>query len=188
MACHVNDVFVVKWAAGYAERMPSEEVRLFAQLTPVLEAQGYFTRDQFLDVGRWKSPRSRSLLLKNSEDEVKEVTKIALGPTEERVSALRGLHGVQEAIASALLTVWRPDAYTVTDWRARDCLKHLGCLALARPTYGLYLGVCRDLSDKLNLPDDEVPALRLLDRALWKYSQTYFDTKTGRWTDDLNDS
>ena len=35
---------------------------------------------------------------------------------------------------------------------------------------GLYLAVCRELADRLDLPEAGVFKLRLLDRALWTYS------------------
>lgn len=97
------------------------------------------------------------------------MTALALGVADERSSILTALEGVGDAMASALLTVWRPDRYTIYDWRAVETLRLAGHLAGTRraPPFGLYLETCRRLAADSGLGDD----LRSLDRALWKFSQ-----------------
>ena len=85
---------------------------------------------------------------------------------------LTALSGVGEPIASAILAVWDPNRYTVFDRRATETLQAAGSFRSSggHVTLGLYLAVCRELADRLDLPDAGVPKLRLLDRALWAYS------------------
>ena len=168
------------WSIRYLEDMSTDdraqEERLFHEIGPAVRAQGYFTRKQFLHVGEWKSPRSKGLHAHNTDATVREVTTVALrSSTEERLTTLSALHGVQDAVASALLTVWNPDAYTVTDWRAIATLERAGKFRATggRAPYGWYLAVCRAIADGLDIASGDTSRLRQLDRALWKYSQTH---------------
>ncbi|MGH2596250.1 MAG: hypothetical protein ACRDH7_09840 [Actinomycetota bacterium] len=168
------------WSIRYVEDMSSDdraqEERLFQEIGPAVRAQGYFNRKQFLHVGEWKSPRSKGLQAHNTDSVVREITGLALGPSmDERLTTLTALQGVQDAVASALLTVWEPDTYTVTDRRALATLTRAGKFRATRgrAPYGLYLAVCRSIADALDIPSGDTPRLRQLDRALWKYSQTH---------------
>jgi hypothetical protein len=86
---------------------------------------------------------------------------------------LTALDGVRDSMASALLTVWRPDLYTVYDWRAVDTLRQAGHFSAVHkyPPFGLYLDTCRQLAAELESAPDLAPHLRWLDRAIWKFSQ-----------------
>jgi hypothetical protein len=176
----IDERFVRTWSVRYLEEMSrdewAQEEQLFRKIGPVVRAQGYFTRKQFLHVGEWKSPRSKGLHARNTDATVREVTTLALGSSvEERLTTLSALQGVQDAVASALLTVWNPDAYTVTDWRAIATLERAGKFRATggRAPYGLYLAVCRSIADGLDIASGDTSRLRQLDRALWKYSQAH---------------
>ena len=176
----IDERFVLTWSERYLSEMDPEERaredRLFLQVGSAVRAQGYFSRAQFLQVGEWKSPRSRSLYRRNTEAQVRTITALALGSlVEERLSTLTALLGVQDAVASALLTVWDPERFTVTDWRARETLTRAGKFRTSggRAPYGLYLAVCRDIADGLDVSVGGISRLRRLDRALWKCSQAH---------------
>jgi len=176
----IDERFVRTWSTRYLEEMSADEraqeERLFLKIGPAVRAQGSFTRKQFLEVGEWKSARSKGLHAHNTDAVVREITTMALGPSmEERLTTLTALRGVQDAVASALLTVWNPDTYTVTDRRALATLRRAGKFRATGGSapYGLYLAVCRSIVDGLDIPSGDTSRLRQLDRALWKYSQTH---------------
>lgn len=173
----ISREFVQKWSAAYLEgQTPAEseqERRLFEEIGPEVRRRGFFTKDELLAVGEWKSSRARGRLRSNSPALVERLTGACIAAPDERITVLTALDGVGLPMASAVLAVWRPDSYTVYDVRAVETLRRAGVFAGVRkyPAFGLYLHACRDLIDRLTLGDDHLPHLRSLDRALWKYSQ-----------------
>lgn len=173
----IDEPFVLEWSGRYVQGMRADEAklegRLFSGLSTRCRKRGSLTHLDLLTIGRWKSPRALHLLEQNEAGRVQEVTALAFAPdASERASTLMALLGVGEPMASAILTVWDPLRHTVFDWRATETLKEAGLLAVGRGrvTFGLYLALCRRLADHLDLPNPEISKLRMLDRALWKYS------------------
>jgi hypothetical protein len=174
----IDEPFVVEWSDRYLGDTSGAEAaledRLFRVISPVLRRRGHLTREELLTIGRWKSPRARSRLEENGAKRVRAITSMALAPNAlERSSVLMALSGVGIPIASAILAIWDPHNYTVFDWRATETLRRAGYfdVSAGRASFGLYLSVCRDVADGLDLPDMPISKLRILDRALWKYSQ-----------------
>ncbi len=173
----IDEAFVLRWAERYVADISDAEAafeeRLFSVGSATIRARGYLTRGEFMTIAIWKSPRARSRLERNDARRVRAVTSLAFAPDAvERASVLTGLSGVGEPIASAILAVWDPVRFTVFDWRATETLQAAGAFRSSGPhvSLGLYLAVCSELADRLDLPDTTLPKLRLLDRALWAYS------------------
>ena len=170
--------FVLYWSSRYLDEMtPVErerEAHLFDVTARSVQTHGFFNRDQFLEVGRWKAVRATGPMKANSDGRVQDITALALSATNcERASTLTSLAGVGLPMASALLTVWQPANYTVYDVRAQQSLVRFGYGKKAyRWSFGLYLATCRDIASGLDLPT-QVPPLRQLDRALWKHDQVH---------------
>ncbi|MCC7407513.1 MAG: hypothetical protein IT442_05545 [Phycisphaeraceae bacterium] len=128
---------------------------------------GRYTRDDFLTVCRWKSPRSLPHCARNTDAEVAEATRFALSTPVERlrIEVLCCLHGVSWPTASVLLHLAHRHAYPILDFRA------LWSLGLERvPSYDFpfwwqYVQTCRSLADKHHVD------MRTLDQALWQYSK-----------------
>jgi hypothetical protein len=174
----IDRPFVLRLSDRYLREMSEEEAafeeHLFSGVSGTIRERGHLTRGELLSIGRWKSPRARSRLEQNDARRVREITSLAFAPEAiERASVLMALSGVGEPMASAILAVWDPHRYTVFDWRATETLREAGLLRSSggAVSLGLYLAVCRGLADHLDLPDAPISKLRLLDRALWKYSQ-----------------
>lgn len=173
---HLDREFVLYWSSRYLDEMTQVEAEREAHLFDItaqsVQAQGFFTRDQFLEVGRWKAVRATGPMKMNSDGRVQHITALALSPDNcERASTLTSLAGVGLPMASALLTVWQPAHYTVYDERAQQSLVRFGYGHQAyRWSFGFYLATCRDIANGLDLPT-KVPPLRQLDRALWKHDQ-----------------
>lgn len=168
----INKSFVKKWSAAYLAEMSDRErlaeSTLFDQVNRAVRSRGHYTRDGFLAVVRWKNLRGKRYAAWNDTEAVEEITRIAFETdTRFRLAILDLLDEVGVPVASALLTVWCMEDYTVLDWRAVGVLREAGVLPPGRglPAYGDYLEKCRELSGRLGV------SLRDLDRALWKYSQ-----------------
>jgi hypothetical protein len=163
--------FVHEWSAKYDYNRKVTEKHIFSTLSRQIQRQGYYTLDQFAEVGEWKSSRTRSLLRSNDPAVVREITGMALAATElVGFRVLTVLRGVQAPIASALLAVWRPKRYTIIDFRAVRSLRYFGALPPGRrlPAYLDYLAVCRRTGTDLSVE------LRPLDKALWKFDERRF--------------
>ena len=168
----INKSFVRKWAGLYTSTQSTAErdaeAALFDRIGPAVRKRGYYKEDEFLQVVRWKNARGKGYAARNDAEAIKEITRTALkAPERFQLDYLGLLHGVKVPVASALLTVWSPDRYTVVDRRAVEVLRAGGALpaGTSLPSYWDYLEVCVALAGRLDV------SLRQLDRALWKYSQ-----------------
>ena len=126
---------------------------------------------------RWKSERAVQVLIGNSNEKIRRALAVANSPessTETAVKALLDLHGIDIALASAVLAAIFPERYTVLDYRTLEALGH------ARHDvrfYEEYLAFCKRLAESnIVRPQSELPAptsLRTLDRALWEWSRSH---------------
>lgn len=143
-----------------------DETRLLTVGAAVRD-RGYYTRDEFIEVCAWKTPRSRPKVASNTEAAVTDATRRALAATgeETRMTALLGLAGVGVPTASVLLYCACPHDYPILDVRA---LESLG--AKPRSQYPVsfwleYLAACRELATRHGV------SIRTLDKALWEHSK-----------------
>jgi len=159
---------------GYwATRYPAVEDDLVEnEVGRRVKSQGFMTKNDFLTVTHWKSPRARKHCEANSEEYVRAVTRTALiTPNEEfRIRSLTCLCGVDWPTASAILHLTHTDPYPLMDWRAMWTLgvydQYMD--SVFGPTtfqawwwpYTLY---CRKLAQECRL------SMRTVDRALWQY-------------------
>lgn len=127
---------------------------------------GYLTQPDFLVLARWKSQRPTKHYLKNTKEDVEQVTRFAFAVPNERLrlAGLTMLHGVGERTASAILHLCHPDPYPLMDVRA------FGTLGLRKaPTnwaevWWPYTEACRKIAKEAKV------SMRTLDQALWAYS------------------
>lgn len=96
---------------------------LIDKLKPV-EKRGYLTKEDFLEIGMWKSARPKNWYLKNSDKEIHDTTKQVFDTQFEkrRIDLLTGLAGVSIPTASAILTLTNPERYGVIDIRVWEVL------------------------------------------------------------------
>ena len=176
----LDKTFVTYWSERYIDDDiggGGNEQELFRRVGPQVAKRGYYQKAEMAMVGEWKSPRIRSRLARNPDEDVRDISRLALGAPERlqhRIFSL--LHGVRVPVASALLTVWAPDRHTVIDFRAVEALEKLQSIgALGQevpphsagelPDYTRYLECCRSVARHCGV------GLRDLDRALWKWSK-----------------
>ena len=89
-----------------------------------VKKRGYFTKNEFLKMGMWKSPRPKQQYLKNPEEDIISISKKVLATKSEsqRIELLTALKGVSIPTASAILTLIDPKNYGVIDIRAWQIL------------------------------------------------------------------
>jgi hypothetical protein len=100
-----------------------ETARLIRELAGV-RARGAFTRAEFLQMCRWKSPRAQHLWRANAAARIAAVSRAVLATRSERrrMELLTALRGVGVPMASAILTLIDPRRYGVLDIRAWQLL------------------------------------------------------------------
>lgn len=161
----IKKAFVAKWSEQYLADVPSAEVELLDRVGPAVAARGHYERDEFLAVGKWKSPRPGKHLAANSDADIVDVTRIALGaPTRLQHRILTLLNGVQVPMATALLAVAQPDRHTIFDVRGAEALVRVGAWD-GQGGYPSYREASVLVAAALGV------SLRTLDRALWQWSK-----------------
>ena len=150
------------------EKDREAESSIEQSIGPAVRGNGYFTKDQFLHLCLWKTPRTKSRCAANDEEFVREVTALALKTENERlrIEALTLLDGVGWPTASVLLHFGSAEQYPILDFRA------LWSLSIPEPkgeyTFSFwwdYVQVCRTIAKKCGV------TMRTLDRALWQFSK-----------------
>jgi endonuclease III len=106
----------------------SPETRRLIRDLRVVRLRGHLTKQEFLAICRWKSPRSIRHGMKNSSKRIRRHSAIALASCDERarLEALTALDGVGVPTASAILTLTNPRRYGVIDIRVWRLLFELG--------------------------------------------------------------
>jgi hypothetical protein len=155
---------IPRWAKSYS--YPGEE-EIVDELSPRARTRGYLTWGEFLELCRWKTPRSQPRSAMNTSARVREATQIALATKDERAKmyVLRSLAGGGWPTASVILHFCEKRPYPILDYRA------LWSLGFARPPaytfefWWAYTGVVRRLAQSTGHD------MRIIDRALWQFSK-----------------
>ncbi|WP_254763370.1 hypothetical protein [Natrinema marinum] len=120
---------------------------------------------------------------KNSAERIERITRAAFSWVPEcspqsrntifkdQIGVLTCLEGVRPAMASVILTFWKPEEYTVMDERALAALANSADekyqwtehQKATRKHYPTYVKICKQIQDDLN----NTFSLRQIDRALW---------------------
>ena len=134
-----------------------------------LAGQNYLTRDDFIKIGRWKSPRPTKYYESNSEALVKEISNIAFCTTNEelKIGILTLLKGCSYPVASVILHFKYPNHYPIIDFRALWSLRGIKPPNYTYEFWQKYVDDTRSIAGQLKVD------IRTLDKALWKYSEEH---------------
>ena len=153
--------------AALADRFPETSDSRTLLVGAAVRARGHYTRDEFVEVCAWKTPRSRPRVAANTEAAVIDATSRALATADEatRFAAMLELHGVGAPTASTLLYVAFPDDYPILDVRALESLGVTNRSSYPISFWLEYLEACRTLARRNGV------SIRTLDKALWQFSK-----------------
>jgi hypothetical protein len=157
---------IAKWSGLYD--YPGE-AELIAGPVAAARGRGYLDMDCFMQIGDWKSPRSRSRRAANAPAFVEEVTRLALSPSTSprlAIEVLTLLSGVSWPTASTILHLCHADPYPILDFRALWSLS-TDVPDYRYPFWEAYTTFTRSMAARAGLE------MRILDRALWKYSELH---------------
>ncbi|HRN35070.1 MAG TPA: hypothetical protein PLC76_11415 [Saprospiraceae bacterium] len=161
-----------------------EKTRPLFNLTPTIKKQGYLTKDQAIKILKWKSPRPLNHYNKNSDDDFKQITKLAFEQKDEKVKIhiLTALIGVKYPAASALLMFYDQKKYPIIDIRVWRQLHNNGLVkdnakgqAFTLEQWNKYLTVIRQLAEENKLTARQVEK-RLFDHDRKTQSGTLYKT------------
>jgi hypothetical protein len=143
-----------------AERLKASLARAHDKRVPF-----YLTRDEFLDICRWKLRdqygRTAHLLEANSEKRIKRTTQMAFAIKDKdaefvlagRVTLLRLLPGVGIGVASAILALCNPKMYAPIDSRVWPALFDEERSSFELADYGRYLARLSELAEEARVLD-----------------------------------
>lgn len=156
------------------------EFKKLAKFGREARRRGYFTKEEFLKVCRWKSSMRMDLCRLNSAASVIACTKAALAATDskQQITVLLRLDGVAVPRASALLAVSNPKAFGVIDVRAWQCLHSAGLVDsnsagknLSPTNWATYVEVLKKLAE------ENATTPRLVELALYKCHKAKYTTQ-----------
>lgn len=143
------------------------EADIETKISPTTQKNRFYSRDDFLEVCRWKSPRIIWRAELNDEGFIRDVTSAALKSESERlrIEVLTLLDGVNWPVASVLLHFGHSEPYPILDFRALCSLNVDPPSSYTFPLWWDYVQVCRTLAKECGV------TMRTLDRALWMFSK-----------------
>jgi hypothetical protein len=147
-----------------AERYEDEDEKMLEAGKNIVG--GRYTRENLKTIFLWKTNgRGQSRLVRNTDAEIEDALRLADNAKTERaaIGVLCGLDGVGVPVASAIMTAVKPEVFTVIDFRALESLD-VTSYTMGVDLYLAYLQACRKLSSQNQV------SLRVLDRALWQWS------------------
>lgn len=137
---------------------------LFTSLNNIKTA-GFITKEQGIEILKWKSPRPLQHYKKNSESDFQEYSKFAFSVNDERlrIHILTALNGVNYPAASAILMFYDRSKYPIIDIRVwKQLYKHKLVNTNARGQgftlneWEVYLNTIRGLALELHLTSRQV--------------------------------
>jgi len=155
---------VLYWAQRYSY---AGEENLENVIAPRARKRGYLTRAEFVEVCKWKTPRTQPLVRENPSDLVEAATRAALGSRHEdvKIGVLRLLRGVGWPTATVILHFCDKRPYPILDVRALWSLGYPDPPAYTLQFWLAYTEFTRELARRTG------QSMRIVDRALWQYSR-----------------
>ena len=162
---------IVTLAEQYVRGMNKRDRVLTQRITekvfPSYKRNGFLTKEEFVTVCEWKSPRAKPYSESNDSNTIQEVSALSRKTKSERIriQIWTLLDGVQWPTASVFLHFAFPKKYPILDIRA------LWSLGIGNPPqynfafWDRYSAACHSIASEANV------TMRQLDQALWKYSQ-----------------
>lgn len=156
---------ITRFAADYSY---IDEDKIPVSFVSNVRKRGFLTREEFLQVCRWKTPRSKPLVEKNTAEVISIITRAAfrVRDDEVKIGLLQVLKGVSFPTASVFLHFYDQAPYPILDFRALWSLGYDKPPAYDFRFWIDYTRFIRSLCKKSG------QSMRTVDRALWQYSKT----------------
>jgi len=164
-----------EYSEGNRDALKEENDMLVQLPLKFQEARRIEDKEDFRYIVQWKAARAWGYAKHNPQARIRSESEAAFrladsGKLEDAIRRLRNpaLKGVETRMATAILMFYRPERFTVLDYRAWRSLVHLrvldpfDCWFEEPEDYPPYLEACKLLADWFGR------TLRETDRALWQ--------------------
>lgn len=175
----------------YPESETKADTYTFDSISQMIQRRGYLKRQEFINIGEWKSERNSYLYESedNTEALVREKTRLALRDDVDlvtKIEELRELTGVGVPVASAILTVMCPEQYATIDYKALTALPFAPTQETIRGDFAVFVdyadavmnykrknGIYRYYLNRVEEIQKQTGLTpREIDMALWAYTDT----------------
>jgi len=158
-----------RYFAELGERDQRLTNAIVQRVFPSYERKGYLTKEEFLTICAWKTPRSQPRCASNDAAFIREISELSMATESEqlRIQAWTLLAGVKWPTASVFLHFAFPDRYPIMDYRALWSLCTDAPSRYSFPFWQSYTEFCLALARRAGV------TMRVLDQALWKYSELH---------------
>lgn len=166
MILQFSEAEIGYWASVYRGvwtlRGREREDRLIG-LVDHIQKRGEMTREELLDVQKWKSRRRITLIEENTDLEIRAITRDAFEATDDwkKISLLTGLSGMRVPRASVVLHLYDKKPFPMADRYAKKSIGFSG--SYTQSFWRSYCEFTRDIAKRNGF------TMRTLDRALWAW-------------------
>ena len=164
------------WAIRYIESQKLSSRKAEQNLIErkvCINRKGFMTKAELYKISFWKYRRNASLVKRNSDAKIEDVTKRAFTGDDnwDKLEILTKLHGIGHAKASAILHLYDKGCYPIVDkfavWSVGRKLKDRQ--AYSKEFWLAYVKFCRGLASQNGV------GMRTVDRALMHYGYIHSD-------------
>ena len=167
---NIDFAFISKWHPKYDEIEDDEPEykSLVAQIQMELDERGSISKETFVRVLDWKSPRVKGIARLNEYPVYEEGIANAVCATKsEKLGVLCRLHGVGAPVGSTLLHLMYPNEFPIIDIRTVETTHHAGRLESKKTDLARYPAFTTEILKIAG--ENPAFSLREIDRALFAY-------------------
>ena len=180
-----NQKEILYWADLYTKEQTPKRQRQEEDVIRIkcsVEDKGYLTKNDLVEMGRWKDRFTASNIKDVSPERIKAVTRDAFCPGDdwEKLEKLTALEGIGESRASVILHLYDQERYPILDRHALWSLTidHTK-VEYDEKFWKKYLKFCQAKAECHGV------CMRTLDRALYKFSESGAATALKTITDEM---
>jgi hypothetical protein len=159
---------ILNYSSSYDINYSEKEAKIENVLKRKIRGQQFLTREDYLAIGMWKSPRPKKHYENNTDDFIREVSSISFNTLDEklRIEILTLLNGCKYPLASAILHFKYPNKYPIIDYRVLWSFKGINRpISYNFDRWSEYVEDIRRIASRYKVD------IRTIDKALWKYSE-----------------
>lgn len=174
----IDSTFISTWHPKYDESENDEpEYRtLVAQIGNELKQRGSLSKETFIRVLDWKSPRVKGIARLNEFPVYeKGMADAVRAQKDQKLGVLCQLHGIGAPVGSTLLHLMYPNEFPIIDIRTVETLHYAGLLKSQSTDLTRYPAFAAEILKIAS--ENPAFSLREIDRALFAYHKMFLSQK-----------
>lgn len=174
----IDSAFISTWHPKYdeSESDKPEYKTLLAQIRDELNQKGTLSKETFIGVLDWKSPRVKGIVRLNEfAIYEKGIADAVRAGKNQKLGVLCELHGIGGPVGSTLLHLIYPNEFPIIDIRTVETLHRAGLLQSLSTDLARYPAFAREILKIAS--ENPAFSLREIDRALFAYHKMFLSPK-----------